>query len=128
MRGSRPAIAALHDEAEDVDQTDWPQILALYDLLEQLAPSPVVTLNRAVAVAMVQGPAAGLALLETLAADRRMATHHRLLATRARLRELSGDPAGAAADYREAARRTASLPERRHLTSRAAELDARRRP
>ncbi|WP_407951875.1 RNA polymerase sigma factor [Plantactinospora veratri] len=122
------AIAALHDEAEHVDKTDWPQILALYDLLEQLAPNPMVTLNRAVALAMVAGPAAGLALLETLAADRRMATHHRLLATRARLRELSGDPAGAAADYRESARRTASLPERRYLAGRAAELAAGQHP
>ncbi|MEN3615521.1 DUF6596 domain-containing protein [Plantactinospora sp. ZYX-F-223] len=122
------AIAAVHDEAEHVDKTDWPQILALYDLLEQLAPNPMVTLNRAVAVAMVQGPAAGLALLDTLAADKRLATHHRLLATRAHLRELSGDPAGAAVGYREAARRTASLPERRYLAARAAELDARQRP
>ncbi|MFY1689033.1 RNA polymerase sigma factor [Plantactinospora sp. WMMB782] len=123
------AIAAVHDEAEHVDRTDWPQILALYELLEQLIPgNPMVTLNRAVAVAMVRGPAAGLELLETVAADRRMATHHRLLATRAHLAELSGDRAGAAAGYRAAARRTASLPERRHLTARAAELDPRQHP
>ena len=116
------AIAAVHDEAEDVDSTDWPQILALYDLLEKVAPSPAVTLNRAVAVAKVHGPAAGLDLLATLESDRRMANHHRLLATRAHLLAESGDRAGAAANYRAAASRTASLPERRYLAARAAEL------
>jgi RNA polymerase sigma factor (sigma-70 family) len=116
------AIAAVHDEAEEMAATDWPQILALYDLLEQVAPSPAVTLNRAVAVAMVHGTAAGLDLLATLASDQRMANHHRLLATRAHLLERAGDRAGAAASYRAAASRTASLPERRHLTARAARL------
>ncbi|GIJ49510.1 RNA polymerase sigma24 factor [Virgisporangium aliadipatigenens] len=114
------AIAAVHDEAAHVDDTDWPQILALYDLLERVAPGPLVTLNRAVAVAMVRGPEAGLALLDTLAAEARMARHHRLLAARAFLRDLAGDPAGAAADYRLAAKHATSLPERRHLTARAA--------
>jgi RNA polymerase sigma factor (sigma-70 family) len=116
------AIAAVHDEAEQMAATDWPQILALYELLEQVAPSPAVTLNRAVAVAMVSGPAAGLELLEALASDQRMANHHRFLATRAHLLEQAGDRAAAAASYRAAASRTASLPERRHLTARAARL------
>ncbi|GAA2383108.1 sigma factor-like helix-turn-helix DNA-binding protein [Streptomyces glaucosporus] len=118
------AIAAVHDEADRVEATDWAQILGLYGLLEQVAPGPVVTLNRAVAVAMVHGPAAGLELLDELESDKRMARHHRLFATRAHLLELIGDHGGAADAYREAARRTASAPERRHLTARAARLDA----
>src|SRR3954468_3166131 len=81
------AIAAVHDEADHIDTTDWPQILALYELLEQIAPNPMVTLNRAVAVAKVRGPAAGLHLLAQLESDQRMARHHRLLATRAHLLE-----------------------------------------
>ncbi|MDP9861093.1 MULTISPECIES: RNA polymerase sigma factor [Streptosporangium] len=118
------AIAAVHDEAEHVDATDWPQILVLYGLLEQVAPNPMVTLNRAVAVAMVHGPAAGLALLADLESDRRMARHHRLLSTRAHLLELLGEHDGAADAYRDAARRTTSAPERRHLASRSARLAA----
>ncbi len=114
----------MHDEAEHVEATDWPQILALYELLERMAPNPVVTLNRTVAVAMVHGPAAGLDLLATLASDSRMANHHRLLATRAHLLELAGRPAAAAETYRAAARRATSLPERRHLTDRATRLTA----
>ncbi|MEE1752964.1 RNA polymerase sigma factor [Streptomyces sp. SP18CS02] len=116
------AIAAVHDEAEHVDATDWPQILALYELLEQAAPNPVVTLNRAVAVAMVHGPSAGLDLLTTLESDKRMARHHRLLATRAHLLEMLGEHDAAAHAYRDAARRATSAPERRHLASRAARL------
>jgi RNA polymerase sigma factor (sigma-70 family) len=116
------AIAAVHDEAETMDATDWPQVLGLYDLLERIAPSPLVTLNRAVAVAMVAGPAAGLDALSALDSDPRLATYHRLLATRAHLLEMSGDAAAAAASYREAARRTTSLPERRYLTGRAMRL------
>jgi RNA polymerase sigma factor (sigma-70 family) len=116
------AIAAVHDEAKSVDTTDWPQILGLYELLEQLAPGPMVSLNRAVAVAMVAGPAAGLDLLRELESDRRLAGHHRLHATRAHLLEMSGDVPGAVTSYREAARRTTSLPERRYLTGRAARL------
>ncbi|GKQ38976.1 RNA polymerase sigma factor [Streptomyces sp. A012304] len=116
------AIAAVHDEAEHVDATDWPQILVLYGLLEQIAPNPMVTLNRAVAVAMVDGPAAGLDLLAALQSDKRMAGHHRLLATRAHLLELLGEHDAAADAYRDAARRTTSTPERRHLTNRAAQL------
>jgi RNA polymerase sigma factor (sigma-70 family) len=118
------AIAAVHDEAEEMEATDWPQILALYDLLEKMAPNPMVTLNRAVAVAMVYGPAAGLELLDTLESDKRLAKHHRLFATRAHLLELAGQSGAAADSYREAARRTNSLPERRHLAARAARLDA----
>jgi len=122
------AIAAVHDEAEHIDATDWPQILGLYELLEQVEPGPMVTLNRTVAVAMVHGPAAALDLLATVESDARLARHHRLFATRAHLLELAGDHAAAAADYREAARRTTSLPERRQLTVHAAELDGRSRP
>ena len=113
------AIAAVHDEAPTMDDTDWPQILGLYELLERAAPNPMTTLNRAVAVAMVHGPEAGLELIASLESDSQMARSHRLLATRAHLRELAGDRDGAAADYREAARRTASFPERRYLTGRA---------
>ncbi|MFI6264045.1 RNA polymerase sigma factor [Micromonospora sp. NPDC051006] len=118
------AIAALHDEAPTAEQTDWPQILALYEVLEGLSGSPVVALNRAVATAMVQGPAAGLAALTELADDPRLAGHHRLHAARAHLLEMAGDRAAAVADYRAAAGRTSSLPEQRYLTMRAARLAA----
>jgi RNA polymerase sigma factor (sigma-70 family) len=117
------AIAAVHDEAEHTDATDWPQVLALYDLLEQFGPNPVVSLNRAIAVAMVRGPAAGLDLLERLEGDKRLAQHHRLLATRAHLLERLGQHQAAAHAYREAAGRTTSAPERRHLTDRAHRLE-----
>jgi len=113
------AIAAVHDEAPSVTQTDWPQILALYDLLVRVVPGPIVSLNRAVAVGMVHGPAAGLAELSALAGDARLADHHRLFATRAHLRALAGDTDGAVVDFRAAAARTTSLPERRYLTARA---------
>ncbi len=116
------AIAAVHDEAKTMADTDWPQILGLYDLLERTAPNPFTALNRAVAVAVVHGPDAGLEILATLAADNRMARHHRLLATRAHLRELAGDTGAAAADYLDAARRATSLPERRYLALQAARL------
>ncbi|MEV0454910.1 RNA polymerase sigma factor [Catellatospora methionotrophica] len=119
------AIAALHDEAPTLADTDWPQILALYGLLEQVAPSPAVTLNRAVAVGHVHGPQAGLDLLATLDADSRMANHHRLLATRAHLLEQSGDRPAAATAYRAAAALATNLPERRHLTARAIENEGR---
>jgi RNA polymerase sigma factor (sigma-70 family) len=116
------AIAAVHDEAESVDATDWPEVLGLYDLLMYLTPSPVVSLNRSVAVAMVAGPAAGLAVLRDLESDPQLAQSHRLRSTRAHLLEMSGDLAGAVASYREAARLTTSLPERRYLTARAAKV------
>jgi RNA polymerase sigma factor (sigma-70 family) len=116
------AIAAIHDEAPSADTTDWPQILALYDVLEQAAPGPIVTLNRAVAVAMVDGPRAGLAVLGTLEQDQRMAHNHRLHAVRAHLLELAGDADAARRSYRTAARMTASVPEQRYLALRAARL------
>jgi RNA polymerase sigma factor (sigma-70 family) len=116
------AIAAIHDEAPSADETDWPQILALYDVLEQVSPGPIVTLNRAVAVAMVDGPRAGLAVLGTLDADDRMAHTHRLEAVRGHLLELAGDPDAARESYRRAARMTASVPEQRYLAMRAARL------
>jgi RNA polymerase sigma factor (sigma-70 family) len=116
------AIAALHDEAPTAEDTDWPQILALYDVLAQVAPGPVVTLSRAVALAMVHGPIAGLALLGTLDTDQRMAHNHRLEAVRAHLLEHAGDTAAARESYLRAATMTASLPEQRYLALRAAQL------
>ncbi|WP_428964297.1 RNA polymerase sigma factor [Micromonospora fluostatini] len=116
------AIAALHDEAPTAEATDWPQILALYRELERRTDNPVVALNRAVAQAMVHGPAVGLDALATLAADRRLAGHHRLLAARAHLHEMAGDRAAAGTDYRAAAAGTSSLPEQRYLLMRAARL------
>ena len=116
------AIAALHDEAASDTETDWPQILALYGLLERVAPNPVVTLNRAVAAAMVQGPQAGLDILAALEPDPRMARHHRLHAVRGHLLEQAGDVAGARASYRTAAAQATNLPERRYLEARAAAL------
>lgn len=116
------AIAAVHSEAGRVDDTDWPQILGLYDVLERLAPNPMVTLNRAVALAMARGPQEGLDLLDTVAADRRMARHHRLLSVRAHMLDMAGRPEEAAAEYRAAARRTTSAPERRYLITRASRL------
>ena len=120
------AIAAVHDEADRAEDTDWPQIVALYDLLTTGAPNPMVTLNQAVAVAMVRGPRAGLDLLETLDGDDRMAGHHRLHAVRAHLLELAGDEAAARDSYRAAARATTSLPEQRYLDGRAARLNGSR--
>jgi RNA polymerase sigma factor (sigma-70 family) len=116
------AIAAVHDEAPNAEETDWPQILALYDVLEQISPGPVVTLNKAVAAAMVHGPRAGLALLGTLDADERMAQTHRLDAVRGGLLELAGDAEEARESYRRAARKAASVPEQRYLALRAARL------
>ena len=114
------AIAAVHAEASSAEGTDWHQILALYGLLERIAPNPVFTLNRAVAIAMVRGPRAGLAELAKLEGDERLAGHHRIEAVRAHMLELAGDRTGAAAAYRAAAQLTTSLPERRYLESRAA--------
>jgi RNA polymerase sigma factor (sigma-70 family) len=116
------AIAAVHAEAKRAEDTDWPQILALYELLERISPNPMVTLNHSVAVAMVRGPQAGLELLRTLDADDRIASHHRLDAVRAHLLEMAGDHAEARVHYRTAARRTTSLPEQRYLEARAARL------
>ena len=116
------AIAAVHSEAATMEDTDWPQILALYDLLEATAPNPFTSLNRAVAVGMVHGPAAGLRIIAALEADKRLARHHRLLAARAHLLEMAGDIDAAAASYREAARHATSTPERRHLSIQAQRL------
>ncbi|WP_405440295.1 RNA polymerase sigma factor [Streptomyces niveus] len=118
------AIAAVHAEAVRAEDTDWQQIVALYQLLEELAPNPVVTLNHAVAVSMVSGPRAGLALLEPLDAEGRLTGHHRLHAVRAHLLERAGDHEAALADYRTAARLTTSLPEQHYLQDRAARLEA----
>jgi RNA polymerase sigma factor (sigma-70 family) len=116
------AIAALHDQAASHAGTDWPRILALYDRLEALAGNPMVTLNRAVAMAMVQGPGAGLALLDGLAG--RLGDHHRLHSVRAHLLERAGDTGGAAAEFEAAAARTTNLRERDYLMLRAARLSA----
>ena len=116
------AIAALHDEAASDDETDWPQILALYEVLERLSPGPVVTLNRAVAVARTQGPLAGLAVLGDLEGDERMAGNHRVEAVRAHLLERAGFRSEARAAFEKAARLTASVPERRYLEGKALTL------
>jgi RNA polymerase sigma factor (sigma-70 family) len=116
------AIAAVHDEAPSAAETDWPQILALYRVLERISPGPVVTLNRAVAVAMVEGPRAGLALLDTLAGDESMAQTHRLDAVRGHLLELAGEVDTARTCYRRAATMTTSVLEQRYLALRAASL------
>ena len=116
------AIAAIHDEAARVEETDWPQILALYDLMKHMSDNPMVVLNHAVATAMVHGPSAGLTLLDALDVDGRLTGHHRLYAVRAHLLELAGDHAGAIAHYRIAANKTTSLPERNYLILQAARL------
>ncbi|MET3803808.1 RNA polymerase sigma factor (sigma-70 family) [Nakamurella sp. UYEF19] len=114
------AIAALHDEAPTAAATDWPQILALYRVLERLIPGPVVTLNLAVALAMVDGPLAGLAVLGTVEQDTQMHGSHRVDAVRAHLLEMAGDAAGAREAYSRAAGRTANVAERHYLMLRAA--------
>jgi predicted RNA polymerase sigma factor len=120
------AIAALHDDALNTEDTDWAQILALYSVLQQLSDNPMVALNRAIAAAMVQGPAAGFALLEELDRDERIAAHYRLDAVRAHFYEMAGDPEAAIVHYRAAADRTTSLPERNYLTTKAARIARRR--
>jgi RNA polymerase sigma factor (sigma-70 family) len=114
------AIAALHDEASTAAETDWPQIHALYLLLERLAPGPIVTLNRIVAQSMVLGPQSALADLEGLSDS--LSGHHRVHAVRAHLLELSGDAAAARSEYQRAARLTRSIPEQRYLESQASRL------
>ena len=118
------AIAAVHDDAARAEDTDWPQILALYGLLKQMSDNPMVALNHAIAAAMVRGPAVGLELVEALDADPRMAGHYRLDAIRGHLLERSGDAELAVAHYRAAAERTASMPERNYLLAKAARLGA----
>jgi RNA polymerase sigma factor (sigma-70 family) len=118
------AIAAVHDEAARVEDTDWTEILSLYSVLESITANPMVSLNRAIALAMVHGPAAGLERLDGLAADGRLAGSHRIDAVRAHLLELAGDRDDAIASYRTAANRTTSVPEQRYLIGRAARLAA----
>jgi RNA polymerase sigma factor (sigma-70 family) len=120
------AIAAIHDEAARAEETDWPQILALYGLLKRMSENPMVALNHAIAAAMVHGPPAGLKLLEALDADGRLAGHYRLDAVRAHLLEMAGDHQAAIAHYRAAAGRTTSIPERHYLITQAARLIAER--
>lgn len=116
------AIAALHDEAPSAEQTDWPQIVALYGALLRIDPTPVVALNHAVAVAMASGPDAGLALLGPLADESTLTDDHRLWSARAHLFELRGERERARAEYLGAAERTLNLPQQRYLRRRAAEL------
>jgi RNA polymerase sigma factor (sigma-70 family) len=118
------AIAAVHDEAARAEDTDWPQILALYGLLERMSDNPMVTLNHAIAGAMVHGPVTGLTRLAALDADERLAGHYRLDAVRGHLLEMSGDHQAAMAHYRRAAERTTSIPERNYLMMKAGRLDA----
>ncbi|HTZ49748.1 MAG TPA: DUF6596 domain-containing protein [Verrucomicrobiae bacterium] len=116
------AIAAVHDEAARAEDTDWMQILALYEVLKRMSDNPMVTLNRAVAVAMVFGPERGLDLLKTLDRDARIAEHYRLDAVRAHFLEMLGDKEGAIRHYRRAAERTTSTPEQNYLIAQAARL------
>jgi RNA polymerase sigma factor (sigma-70 family) len=116
------AIAAVHDEAARAEDTEWPQILALYELLNRVAPSPMVTLNHAIAAAMVHGFAKGIELLRALDSDPRISGHYRLDAVRAHLFEKMGDHETAIKHYRIAAERTTSIPERNYLMAQAARL------
>ena len=116
------AIAATHADAATAAETDWRQVHALYLILERIAPNPMVRLNRAIALAEIEGPRAGLDLLATLDGDERMARHHRLLSVRAHLLEQAGDQDRAYQLYRRAARATASLAEQRYLQSRASRV------
>ncbi len=116
------AIAAVHDEAASVDATDWEEVLALYRLLDSVAPSPFATLGRAVAVAQVHGAVAGLSVVASVASDPALARSHRLYAVRAQLKEKAGATAEAADDYRAAARYATNLAEKRYLERRLASL------
>lgn len=117
------AIAAIHDEAPTVDDTDWPQIVALYTVLKRISNNPMVALNHAIAAAMVEGPAAGLTLVDAVASEGLLKGHYRLDAVRAHLLEMSGDRRSALVHYRRAAEHTASIPERNYLLARAARLN-----
>jgi RNA polymerase sigma factor (sigma-70 family) len=116
------AIAAVHDEAEHAEDTDWPQILALYGVMQGVSDNPMIALNHAIATAMVEGPAAGLQLLQVLDTDGRMKNHHRLHAVRAHLLEMAGDHQEAIAQYRAAAGKATSIPERNYLMAQAGRL------
>jgi predicted RNA polymerase sigma factor len=121
------AIAALHDEAPSTEETDWPQILALYGVLMRMSDNPIVAMNHAIAAAMVHGPSQGLELLEPLEKDERLAGNHRLDAVKAHLLERSGDYHAAVELYRLAATKTSSVPERNYLMLRAAQVNERQR-
>jgi predicted RNA polymerase sigma factor len=116
------AIAAVHDEAARAGDTDWQQILALYDLLKRMSDNPMVTLNHAIAIAMVHGPSKGLELLKVLDSDPRSVGHYRLDAVRAHLLEMAGDTQAAITHYQLAANRTTSTPERNYLITQTARL------
>jgi predicted RNA polymerase sigma factor len=116
------AIAAVHSEAAKAEDTDWPQILALYELLKHMSSNPMVMLNHAIATAMVRGPWEGLKLLTVLDEDGRLTGHYRLDAVRAYLLEMAGERLGAISHYRSAAQRTTSLPERNYLLTQVARL------
>ena len=116
------AIAALHDEAPSTEAADWPQIHTLYLLLERMTGNPMITLNRAIAAAMVDGPEVGLRLLETLATNEKLAGHYRLHAVRGHLFERAGQPDLALEQYRIAADATSSVPERNYLLRKALRL------
>jgi predicted RNA polymerase sigma factor len=118
------AVAAVHDRAARVEDTDWREIVALYGLLERIRPNPMVSLNRAIAVAMADGPQAGLALLEPL--EQSLGRHHRLHAARAHLLEMARETDAAIGESEVAASRTTSIPEQNYLTMRAARLNERR--
>ncbi len=112
----------MHDEAERAEDTDWPQIFALYDMLKRMSDNPMVALNHAIAAAMVKGPVTGLELLKVLDTDTRMAGHYRLDAVRAHLLERAGDHERAIGHFRAAAERTTNIPERNYLTTKAARV------
>jgi predicted RNA polymerase sigma factor len=119
------AIAAIHDEASRAEDTDWPQILALYELLKRMSDNPMVTLNHAIATAMVHGPAGGLELLRPLDNDERLVGNHRLDAVRGHLLEMVGEYGAAVVHYQRAGQRTTSIPERNYLMTQAARLSER---
>jgi predicted RNA polymerase sigma factor len=118
------AIAAIHDEAARVEDTDWPRILALYGVLERMSDNPMVTLNRAIAAAMVHGPEAGLEMLAALDGDARIAGHYRLDAVRGHLYERAGDRERAIAHFRAAANGTTSGAERDYLSGKISTMAA----
>jgi predicted RNA polymerase sigma factor len=118
------AIAAIHDEALRAEETDWPQILAFYELLARMSDNPMIKLNHAIAASMVHGATKGLELLKALDADHRITNHHRLDAVRAHLLEIAGDQKAAIKYYRSAAGKTGSLPERNYLLTQAARLSS----
>lgn len=118
------AVAAVHDAATRVEETDWPEIVALYGVLMRMSDNPMVVLNHAIAAAMVQGPAVGLELVSALDGDPRVSGHYRLDAVRGHLHEMSGDVARALTHYRSAAERTTSIPERNYLNTKAVRLAA----